>query len=333
MSLADIEAKERGVEQSFEQKSPAELKELYHIQFLGNGMEARGQIVDQLKKNEGFKRTERSIRGALFILFIGLLLLKFFQPPSVMIYFSAALQDLHKRYRDLALNELLRPNETPGNRPGGMTPHEFAKWAEVIYLPILAHEGSHQQQTLMDQQYARQKSQLMEQERCVENDLDLTTAKQRDLSDQGMAIEAEMNHAKAEAEILDSQISLFEDEHAKLTNALSEHSIPIEAYAIILTRAEKLTQSIHQHTVARDSSKATFQDGSKKLAQLRFDQGRLAEYASGLRDGLKLAREEKMDLQRAHLERLKEFWKAQQRRRNNSRTELDDEQADEREAG
>jgi hypothetical protein len=137
MSLAAIQAKESGVEQSFAQKSPAELKELYHIQLLGNGMEARGQIVEQLKKNEGFKRTERSIQGALFILFIGLLLLKFFQPPSVMIYFSAALQDLHKRYRDLALNELLRPNETPDNRPGGMTPHEFAKWAEVIYLPIL----------------------------------------------------------------------------------------------------------------------------------------------------------------------------------------------------
>jgi hypothetical protein len=48
---------------------------------------------------------------------------------------------------------------------------------------------------------------------------------------------------------------------------------------------------------------------------------------------LKFAREEKMDLQRAHLERLKEFWKAQERRRDNCRTELDDEQADEREAG
>jgi hypothetical protein len=33
----------------------------------------------------------------------------------------------------------------------------------------------------------------------------------------------------------------------------------------------------------------------------RFDQGRLAEYASGLRDGLKFAREEKLDLQRAEL--------------------------------
>jgi hypothetical protein len=67
--------------------------------------------------------------------------------------------------------------------------------------------------------------------------------------------------------------------------------------------------------------------------ELRFDQGRLAEYASDLRDGVKFAREGKMDLQRAHLERLNEFWKAQERRRNNRRTELDDEQADEREAG
>ena len=119
---------------------------------------------------------------------------------------------------------------------------------------LLSHPDQHK---LLNEQ-----PQLMEQERSMENDLDLTTAKQRDLADQGMAIEAERNHAKAEAEILDSQISLFEDEHAKLTNALSEHSIPIEAYAIILTRSETLTQSIRQHIVARDSTKAAFQGGS-----------------------------------------------------------------------
>lgn len=325
-SLAKIESQEKSVQETFEHKTPAELDDLFHIQLLGDGMEARGQIVEQLKKNEGFKRTEWSIQGALFILFIGLLLLKLYQPPSVLLFYSAALQDLHKRYRDNALNHLLRDHETPTSRPGGMTPHEFAKWAEVIYLPLLDDERFRQQQTRLDEDYGRKKVELNRQESFVEAELEALTAKQRELAIQGMKLEKEMNHASAQANTLEADIANSEEEYNKLKGALSQQSIPVDAYAVILSRSEKLLHVMRQHSEERDCLKALFQDCTKQLAQHRFDQGRLAEYASRLREELKFARDEKMSFQRLHIEQMKALWMAQdEARANRSRPTWDEE--------
>jgi hypothetical protein len=298
------------IQKDFEQNTPAELQQRYHIGLLGDGLEARGRIVEKLKQNEGFKRTEWWIQGALTILFMGLLLLKIYQPPSVALYYSAVRQDLFKRYRAGEFNHLLRPLQYPDSPTGGMTPYEFAEWAEDFLAGKLG-EGLRKELAILKND--QESSQLDLATRVQKSDKELTQfeARVRDLADRRTALELEKCRAVSAVENLDESIEAAQAEKAKLVNGLTSRELPVEAYGAVVVRIRNIEEAIRRDSEAKERVETIVEQRTASIARIQFEQGALADEAAAKRTASKQLHDEAAELERNHFEQRKEFWKKQ----------------------
>jgi len=310
--MAETEDSITAVEHDFQFSSPAELKDKYQIKLLGDGIQARGRIVDDFKKSDGFKRAELAIQAALLMLFLGLLVLKVCQPPSVALYFCSALQDLYDRYLEGVFDHLLLPHQLPHARSGGMSPYEFAVWAGG-YLKVAECERLRQVEPLIDANQSSRRRVFKEHAQEIESELDAMKKAQSVRDEQVGRIEAKLKTIQFEISAATEQIQDWQNEVENLQNALLNLGVPENAYEPVLNRIGKLGQLLRSSGEALNVKQIEQELLESDLARLRFELGEIATRIGSGKSFRNFLNEERALLHRDHIFQLKELWTRQDR--------------------
>lgn len=83
----------------FDGMSRPQLAENYGVRFLSEGVQSSGALLAEMLETREFNGAELAVRAFLAFLFLGLLILKIFQPRSVSVYFNEQLHSFHDQYR------------------------------------------------------------------------------------------------------------------------------------------------------------------------------------------------------------------------------------------
>jgi hypothetical protein len=106
-------------------KSYDELGSRWGVILPANSIIKRGEILDKIMEVPTFARTEWAIRAFLGFLFLSLFILKMFEPRSVKIYLSEAVQQEWQRYLTGAFDTWVAYHEKSQAPHCTMTPYRF----------------------------------------------------------------------------------------------------------------------------------------------------------------------------------------------------------------
>jgi hypothetical protein len=90
-----------------------------------DGIAARFNALSRMEQIPGFRRAENAIRMILFGLFLGLLVLKWYEPRALEIYLDEELQDTYSNYRSGMFDHWHDRDKYPTDE---MTPFAFHRW-------------------------------------------------------------------------------------------------------------------------------------------------------------------------------------------------------------
>ncbi len=127
----------------FDALSTEQLKEHYGLEVLKPGVHSSAAILAQLAADPQFGQAEIALRAFLAFLFLGLLILKAFQPRSISIYFSEQLHSLYDQYRKGIFDSSL-PAPERASLGGSIDPLRFEDWCLNGYSTIRAEERERQ---------------------------------------------------------------------------------------------------------------------------------------------------------------------------------------------
>jgi hypothetical protein len=112
-----------------------ELARRFGVPLLDDGLRSRSEVLDIMMDNPDYSGAKVALAVFLSFLFLGLLILKLFQPRSVAIYYSEQLQSLYTDYTQGKFDEHLDPHDRA--RVGApMTPQRFEEWALRSYRQV-----------------------------------------------------------------------------------------------------------------------------------------------------------------------------------------------------
>ncbi len=142
MALADkrreiraLEAMRAATLARFDRLSWSQLEHRFGLTFLAPGVRANTELLGEMMKNPQFTGAELAVRAFLAFLFLGLLILKLFQPRSVSVYFSEQLHSIHDEYRKGLFDGYL-PEQERASAGGTMEPLRFEDWCMSTYAQI-----------------------------------------------------------------------------------------------------------------------------------------------------------------------------------------------------
>jgi hypothetical protein len=133
--IAAVESSRASALARFDGLSRPELARQYGLSFLTPGVQSSGEVLTDLMKNPRFTGAELAIRAFLAFLFLGLLILKIFQPRSVAVYFNEQLHSIHDEYRKGMFDSYL-PEAQRASAGGSMEPLRFEDWCLNTYSVI-----------------------------------------------------------------------------------------------------------------------------------------------------------------------------------------------------
>lgn len=143
--IQSVEAARAAALSDFDKLSRPELAEKYGLSFLTPGVQASGELLRDLLETPQFTGAELAIRAFLAFLFLGLLILKIFQPRSVAIYFNEQLHSVHDEWRKGLFDAYLPPAER-ASAGGSMDPLRFEDWCLHTYAAV-RREDEHRRTT------------------------------------------------------------------------------------------------------------------------------------------------------------------------------------------
>lgn len=143
--LAAVEAARASAVTRFDKLSQPELEQQHGVRFLTPGVNSSGELLDELMKNPQFTGAELAVRAFLAFLFIGLLILKIFQPRSIAVYFNEQLHSIHDEYRKGLFDSYL-PEPERAASGGTMEPLRFEDWCLNTYS-LIRKEDEHRRAT------------------------------------------------------------------------------------------------------------------------------------------------------------------------------------------
>ncbi|HYR77271.1 MAG TPA: DUF4407 domain-containing protein [Pyrinomonadaceae bacterium] len=114
----------------------------------------RGKILAQIVQIPTYTKTEWAVRAFLVFLFLSLFILKIFEPRSVRIYLSEALQQEWKRYLAGAFDIWLTKVDKSNAEPSAMTPFRFQDLMVNVY-PAIRSEDINRRRSMKVEEDAR----------------------------------------------------------------------------------------------------------------------------------------------------------------------------------
>jgi hypothetical protein len=162
--IANVEASRAAALARFDKLSRPQLEQQHGLRFLSPGVQSSGELLTDLLKNPRFTGAELAVRAFLAFLFLGLLILKVFQPRSIAVYFNEQLHSIHDEYRKGLFDSYL-PEAQRAASGGTMEPLRFEDWCLNTYA-VIRREDEHRRETARE---ARMHHLLVEQFQHLES--------------------------------------------------------------------------------------------------------------------------------------------------------------------
>jgi hypothetical protein len=119
----------------FDSMPATQLASRFGVSIIDEGLRSRSEVLEGILANPDYSGAQLALRSFLSFLFLGLVILKLFQPRSIGIYYSEQLQSLYTDYLQGKFDEYLDPHDRP--RIGSpMTPQRFEEWCLASYRDV-----------------------------------------------------------------------------------------------------------------------------------------------------------------------------------------------------
>jgi hypothetical protein len=133
--IATASAERDSVLFAYDHAPGLELGSRFGVPLLDDGLRSRSEVLGIMMENPDYSGAKRALAVFLLFLFLGLVILKLFQPRSVAIYYSEQLQSLYTDYSQGKFDDHLDPHDRA--RVGApMTPQRFEEWALRSYKQV-----------------------------------------------------------------------------------------------------------------------------------------------------------------------------------------------------
>lgn len=241
-------------------KQPELMAKLYGVDFVREGPDTRARVVSELEKSPAFRATRRTIKAFLLFLFLCLLALKFFQPASVKVYFTAKLQAAWSRLKAGIFDKQIEEAERAGK--GGMPPLYFADW----YL---------------NQQHVRELTDQMKQQAALQIErvkIEDETIRivQESLATRTTRMNEDLAHATRESETIEQRLASQRTDLKVLNAKIAEQQQELDDFRH--DRHEDLSLRDKQFLISgRDKTVRQLADNRAKASDLNASITRLTE--------------------------------------------------------
>jgi peptidoglycan hydrolase CwlO-like protein len=121
------------------QSNRDQISALYAVKLSRTSILENRRILDELRKRPENRETEWAIRVFLAIVFLGVLLLKIFEPSSVRLYLSEVLQQEYSRYLAGAFDGMLLNFEKSTAPKPCMPPQRLYEFLARVWVPANSH--------------------------------------------------------------------------------------------------------------------------------------------------------------------------------------------------
>lgn len=215
-----VDARRAAVLAQFDRLTPQQLEAQHGIRFLTPGVHSSGELLGNMLDTPQFNGAELAVRAFLAFLFLGLLILKLFQPRSVAVYFNEQLHSVHDEYRKGIFDSYL-PEQERASAGGTMDPLRFEDWCVNTYSAI-RKDDERRKETARE---SRMHDLLVEQWQRLSSEARRELAPLTQRLDAALAeverLEAKHHAASSSAEVASSELAKLDAAHASLVQHLN----------------------------------------------------------------------------------------------------------------
>ena len=219
--LAALDARRAAALAQFDRLTPQQLEAQHGIRFLTPGVHSSGELLGDMLDTPQFNGAELAVRAFLAFLFLGLLILKLFQPRSVAVYFNEQLHSVHDEYRKGIFDAFL-PEQERASTGGTMEPLRFEDWCVNTYAAI-RRDDERRNETARE---ARMHDLLVEQWQRLETEARRELIPLAGRLEAALAQierhEAELHEARTSADAATRELTKLDASHAALLQHLNE---------------------------------------------------------------------------------------------------------------
>ena len=143
---AQLDKEQKGILTAFEadvatwRDNPGDLATRYNLVLPQSSILSNREALMALRKRPEHQQTELAIKAFLGFIFVGLLILKLFEPRSIKLYLSEVLQGENQRYLAGSFDHLLPENEQSTADTEAMTPQRLYDFLVNVWAPRRDHE-------------------------------------------------------------------------------------------------------------------------------------------------------------------------------------------------
>jgi predicted nucleic acid-binding Zn-ribbon protein len=275
--IAAIEAARAAALSGFDSLSRSELESQHGVRFIEPGVQSSGALLDDLLESEQFGGAELAVRAFLAFLFLGLLILKLFQPRSVAVYFNEQLHSIWDEYRKGLFDSWLPERERAGE-DGTMEPLRFEDWCLNTYAAV-RREDHRRNATARE---IRMHELLVEQWRRLERDareeLDPLTRRAQTLNDSIAQLEAELHQMRTTTAGIETELQTITASHHSMREHIDRGGMggavfeqAMAAFSKLADRRHALEQRLRESEGAIASFARQLEAGREQLAALRAE--------------------------------------------------------------
>ena len=228
----------------FDSLSRPELEAQHGVRFIEPGVHSSGALLDDLLESEQFGGAELAVRAFLAFLFLGLLILKLFQPRSVAVYFNEQLHSIWDEYRKGLFDSWLPERERAGER-GTMEPLRFEDWCLNTYAAV-RREDHRRNATARE---IRMHELLVEQwrrlERNAREELDPLVRRAQTISASITELEGELQHARNTATGSETELRTIAASHDSMLGHIDRGGMDGATFEQAIAASSKLADRRH----------------------------------------------------------------------------------------
>jgi hypothetical protein len=203
---------------AFDRAPPSVLSTRFGVPLLDDGLRSRSEVISVLMENPDYSGTQIALGVFLSFLFLGLVILKLFQPRSVGIYFSEQLQSLYTDYTQGKFDDHLDPHVRA--RSGApMTPQRFEDWCLVSYRNVRDEDERRRRTEQAIQTHERKMRTWVDDLRLQEDLLDERRKRYETISSEVIDIESRLQSLNLQAETERREL----DRSNKTLSAIGQH--------------------------------------------------------------------------------------------------------------
>lgn len=274
--IAALEESRAAALARFDGLSRPQLQEQYGLNFLSPGVHASSSLLGDLLKNPQFTGAELAVRAFLAFLFLGLLILKGFQPRSVAVYYNEQLHSIYDQYRKGLFDPYL-PEGERAERGGTIDPLRFEEWCRSTYATMRREDERRRDAASEYRVHELFLEQWQRLEKTTRAELDPLIARHDAVLAAIDELEAELHESRNAAATASDELRKIDAAHASMRQHIDGGSIDGAAFPQAVAAERELDERRRALAASVRKSEAVIERCEKRLELRRAE-------AAALRD-------------------------------------------------